>query len=431
MNTRPANLRRSRRSFLKKTAQAAGGIVAAPYVLTSAALGGNGRPPASDRIVMGGIGFGGRGRYVVEAFMWNQEVQMTAVCDVQGNRRASAKNMVDKKYGNNDCKAYIDLRELLALPEIDAVVIATGDNWHSMASILAARAGKDIYCEKPLSVSIGESRAVAEIMRRYARVFQCGTQRRNIGNFIFAANLARSGKLGKMKAFHAEKAGGTISPKVKFTVLPQEPQPDREMMDWDLWLGPAAWRPYNEKYYTRGFWQDHGDFSGAAICEWGSHTVDLCQWANNADDTAPVEYEIMNDKLDVMGHYANGTKLIIRTGLRFGSCPVRFEGEEGWVETGDSGQIEVSPASLLQERQFLGGYPADNHVREFLDCIKSRKQPSSTADAAHHSITACHAANVCVRLGRTVKWDPVKEVFIGDEEANRLITRPYRQPWRL
>ncbi len=420
----------TRRSFLRKTALASAAIGAAPYMITSGALGGNGRLPASDRIVMGGIGFGGRGRYVIDAFMWNSDVQMAAVCEVQGDRRAAAKAMVDKKYGNSDCKTYIDLRELLARPDIDAVVIATGDNWHSMASILAARAGKDIYCEKPLSVTIGESRAVAETMRRYARVFQCGTQRRNIGNFVFAVNLARSGKLGKLRELHAEKATG-MSNIVRFTVLPTEPQPAREVMDWDLWLGPAAWRPYNSKYYTRGFWSDHGDFSGAAINEWGSHTVDLCQWANDADHTAPVEYEIMNEKFDVVARYANGTRLVIRTGMRFGSCPVRFEGEEGWVETGDSGQIETYPASLLQERKFLGGYPADNHVREFLDCVKSRRQPIATADVAHHAITACHAANVCVRLGRPVKWDPVREEFVGDEEANRLRTRPYRQPWRL
>jgi predicted dehydrogenase len=420
----------NRRAFLKQALRGSGGLLAAPYMITSAALGSNGQLPASDRIVMGGIGFGGRGLYVMDAFMWNPDVQMVAVCDVQGSRRAAAKSLVDKKYGNTDCKACIDLREMLARPDIDAVMIATGDNWHSMASILAARAGKDIYCEKPLSVAISESRAVAETVGRFSRIFQCGTQRRNIGNFVFAVNLARSGKLGRLRALHAEKASG-MSNKVKFTVLPPEPQPAREVMDWNLWLGPAPWRPYNSSYSTRGFWSDHGDFSGAAINEWGSHTVDLCQWANDADKTAPVEYEIMNENYDVVAHYANGARLIIRTGLRFGSCPVRFEGDEGWVETGDSGQIEVHPASLLQERKFLGGYPADNHVREFLDCVKSRRQPVSTAEAAHHSITACHVANICVRLGRPVKWDPIQEEFSGDEEANRLRSRPFRQPWRL
>jgi len=423
------NRRLNRRRFLKWGAAGAGGALAAPYAIASTALGDEGRPPASERIVMGAIGLGGRGSYDMDAFMGNEDVQMAAVCDVQGDRREAAKAAVDKKYGNSDCKAYIDLRELLARPDIDAVLVATGDNWHSMASILAARAGKDVYCEKPVSVAIADSRELAETVRRFSRIFQCGTQRRNVGNFVFAVNLARSGRLGKLRELHAEKADTKSG--VHFTVLPPEPEPTREAMAWDLWLGPAPWRPYNAQYYTRGFWSSHGDFSGGSITEWCSHTADLCQWANDADATAPVEYEVINENGDVTARYANGVKLVMRKGLRFGSCPVRFEGEEGWVETGDSGEIEVHPASLLEERRFHGGYPADNHIREFLDCVKSRRQPVSNADVAHHSITACHAANVAVRLGRTVKWDPAKEEFVGDEEADRLRSRAYRQPWRL
>ena len=356
------------------------------------------------------------------------DVQMVAVCDVQGNRRKEAKDRVDKHYGNKDCVAYRDFQELLARDDIDAVLIATGDNWHAMASIMAARAGKDIYCEKPMSVTIGESRAVVETVRRYARIYQCGTQRRNIGHFTFAIDLARSGRLGKLTAVHAEKAGATSG--VNFTVLPTEPEPSPEVMDWNRWLGPAPWRPYNKKYYTRGFWSHHGDFSGGSICEWGSHTVDLCQWANDADTTVPLQYRTINDQRDVEAVYANGVKLFIRKGLRFGTCPVRFEGEEGWVETGDSGHIEAHPASLLEDRKFRGGYPADNHVRDFLTCVRTRRQPRSSADVAHHSITACHLANISVRLGREVTWDPIGECFANDSEADRLRTRAIRQPWR-
>ena len=419
----------NRRRFLKWSALGAGGAVAAPYVITSNALGANGRPPASERIVMGSIGLGGRGMYDMGALMNNEDVQMVAVTEVIGQRRAAAKAVVDRRYDNSDCQAYIDLREMLARPDIDAVLIATGDNWHSMASIMAARAGKDIYCEKPVSVVIAESRVLADTMRRHARIFQCGMQRRNVGNFVFAVNLARSGKLGKLKTMYAEKA--LKGSGVNFNVLPPQPQPDREVMDWDMWLGPAPWRPYNSEYYSRGFWSWHGDFSGGSINEWGSHTADLCQWANDADDTSPVEYEIINENQDVSCLYENGVRLILTSGLRFGSCPVRFEGEDGWVETGDSGQIETSPTSLLAERNFAGGYPADNHIREFLNCVKSRRQPSANADVAHRSISSCHAANVCVRLGRKVQWDPVKEEFVNDDEANRLRARAYRQPWRL
>ena len=425
--SRPRNEGITRRQFLRNVA--AGGIAAAPYVITSNALGGEGKPPASDRIVMGAIGLGGRGRYVMRACTWNKDVQMVAVCDAQAGRRDAAKAMIDKHYGTHDCQAYIDLRDLLARQDIDAVMIATGDNWHSMASILAARAGKDVYCEKPMSVTIAEGRAVADTMRRFARIYQCGTQRRNVGHFVFAVNLARSGRLGKLHTLHAEKAGSRSG--VHFTVLPTEPQPAPEVMAWDLWLGPAPWRPYNAKYYTRGFWSSHGDFSGGSITEWGSHTVDLCQWANDTDSTAPVEYEVINERGDVAARYANGVKLVIRKGMRFGTCPVRFEGDEGWIEVGDSGLMEAHPASLLEDRKFRGGYPADGQVREFLNCVKSRQLPISNADVAHHSMTACHCANIAVRLGRTVKWDPDKEEFVGDEEANRFRSRAVRQPWWL
>jgi predicted dehydrogenase len=419
----------NRRRFLKTTLAAAGTAAVLPTIVPSSALGADGATAPSDRIVMGTIGCGGRARSDMGSFMNNSDVQMVAVCEVQGKRREGAKSSVDKRYGNKDCKAYIDIRPLLARSDIDAVLIATGDNNHSMVAIESARAGKDMYCEKPMSVTIAESRAVSDAMKRFSRIFQCGTQRRNVGNFVWAANLARSGKLGEIKTVHAEKAGAQSG--VNFTVLETQPEPAKEVMDWNGWLGPAIWRPYNSKYYSRGFWSHHGDFSGGSICEWGSHTVDICQWALDADDTSAIDYEVINNKGDVQATYATGTKLIIRKGLRFGSCPVKFEGTEGWVETGDSGQFEVFPKSLMAERRFKGGYPQNNHVREFLNCVKSRKQPVAPAEGAHRSISTCHVANICVRLGRPVKWDPIKEEFPNDAEANRLVSRAYRHPWRL
>ncbi len=378
---------------------------------------------------MGTIGYGGRGRSDMGAFLNNADVQMLAVCDVNGSRRKSGKAAVDGRYKNKDCKTYIDLREILGRKDIDAVLIATGDNNHSMVAIESARAGKDMYCEKPMSVTIAESRAVSDAMKRFSRIFQCGTQRRSVGNFVWAVNLARSGKLGRITKVEAEKHRANSG--VHFTVLPSQSEPAKEVMDWNGWLGPAMWRPYNSQYHARQFWLAHGDFSGGSICEWGSHTVDICQWALNADDTSAIDYETINDRGDIKATYASGADLIIRKGLRFGTCPVRFEGTEGWVETGDSGQFEVFPKSLMAERRFKGGYPQNNHVREFLNCVKSRKQPVATAEGAHRSISTCHVANICVRLGRPVKWDPVKEQFPNDPEANRLVSRAYRHPWRL
>ncbi len=413
----------TRRQFIKNTAITTAGIITAPNIIAAASE----RTPANERIGIGVIGLGGRGREVMNVFLAQPDTQVLAVCDVIRERREAGRDQVNQKYGNADCAAYIDFLELLDRPDIDALLLATGDNWHSGVSIMTARAGKDMYCEKPMSVAVTESRAVAETMRRLGRIYQCGTQRRSIAHFRFAVDLARSGKLGRLTELHAEEAGGMQ--KLYDTLLPAEPEPAREEFDWNRWLGPAPWRPYNKEYPTRGFWSAHVDFSGGSITEWGSHTVDLCQWANDSDDTGPLEFWREGDRF--LGRYANGAKLVIRTGLRFGSCPVRFEGEEGWVETGDSGQMEASPASLLEARRFQGGYPPDNHVRAFLDCVRTRQQPISNADVAHRSISACHVANICKRLGRPVKWDPAKEECPGDEEANRLRSRAYREPWYL
>lgn len=422
----------NRRQFIRNTALAAGGLMVGPNIISSTAWGQETKAAASERITVGVIGVGGRGRGVMNAFMDLPDVHVVAVCDTYGDRRQAGVDQVNQRYGNQDCANYIDMNELLARQDIDAVLIATGDNWHSGASITAARAGKDIYCEKPMSVAIPESRAVSDTMLRLGRIFQCGTQRRSIGNFIFACDLARSGKLGELKEVHAEEAGGMLT--FNDEILPEEPLPPREVFDWDRWLGPAQWRPYNSKYATRGFWSNHVDFSGASITEWGSHTVDLCQWANSADDTSPIEYWAEDGRH--YGRYANGVKLVIRLNIgepkmNLGSCPVRFVGTEGWVETGDSGQINAEPLSLLGNRGFPGGYPPDNHVRAFIDSVKTRQECISTAETAHRSISACHVANICKRLGRPIKWDPVKEECIDDVEANRLTNRAYREPWYL
>ncbi|HQK74626.1 MAG TPA: Gfo/Idh/MocA family oxidoreductase, partial [Candidatus Hydrogenedentes bacterium] len=262
-----------RRAFLRRAAAGIGGALAAPYLVPGTALGAEGRAAASERITVGVIGLGGRGSSVMTAFLAQPDTQVVAVCDVFRDRREAGKQQVNQHYGNQDCTSYLDMLELLDRRDIDAVLIATGDNWHSQAAILAARAGKDMYCEKPLSVAITESRAVADTMRRLGRVFQCGTQRRSIGNFRFAVDLVRSGKLGRLQVMQAEESTGFQQ--LYDTVLPAEPEPAREDFDWNRWLGPAPWRPYNAQYATRGYWSAHTDFSGGSITEWGSHTVDL------------------------------------------------------------------------------------------------------------------------------------------------------------
>lgn len=409
----------TRRRFV----QGATAVLATPYVITSAALGAPGKPPASERITMGAIGIGGRGGYVMGALMANPEVQMVAVCDARGERRQRAKQKVDRKYGNRDCATYIDLRELLARRDIDAVMVATGENWHAMASILAAKAGKDIYSEKPPAHTIAEGRALAETVKRYGTIYQCGTQRRSIPRFRFAVDLARSGKLGRLKNVYAEAAGKIAPPRV-FTLAAQ-PEPPREQLDWDLWLGPAPWRPYNPGYL--GGWKGHQDFQWGTIAEWCSHTADLCQFAADADASGPVEWE-WNGKT-ITGRYTGGVNLVVTNG----SWPlhVKFEGTEGWVHVDDDGGIDAEPKSLLAERRFGKGYPAEGHARNFLDCVKTRKRPISHAEATHRSMTTCIIANICLILGRKLTWDPVKEEFAGDEVANSMCNRAIREPWRI
>jgi len=356
------------------------------------------------------------------------DVQFVAICDARGERRQAIKRIVDTKYGNQDCAMYHHPLELLDRKDIDAVLIATGDRWHTMASILAARAGKDIYCEKPCSMTIAESRALADNIRRHSCVYQAGTQRRNIGNFIFAVELVYSGKLGKLKTVHAN----TLHPATTHEWLPAEPLPSKEEVDWDLWLGPSPWRPYNSRY-VRGGWRNFFDFHGGGILEWGSHTVDLCQWANKADDTTPIEYEPVGNHVHCT--YANGVQLIMRdTGwMGLGTCSVRFEGEEGWIETGDSGKIAVWPESLRGEVPVFTepGTSPKRHIRDFLNCVKTRALPASNADVACQSHIACHAAYIAWQLGRKLVFDPKKEEFVGDDEANRMRSRAIRDPWHL
>jgi len=412
----------SRRDFLRGASAA----VAAPYVITSAALGNRQFAAASERITMGTIGLGGRGQHVMGAMLANSDVQMLAVCDVQADRRAAGKAKVDQRYGNSDCRAHGDFREVLARGDIDALLIATGDNWHSLMSILATRAGKDVYCEKPLSVTVGESRALADTVQQYGTVLQCGTQRRSVGRFQFAVELAQTGKLGELHTMYAEKSPDWFGGHHQRT-LPPQPELPREVVDWDMWLGPAPWRPYNAQYMTRDFWGGHRDFAGGPITEWGSHTVDLCQWANQADDTTPVEYELAEGT--VVARYANGVKLVFEEGVW--PLHVRFVGSDGWVYADDDGNVDAEPKSLLLDRQFGKGYPAEGHVRNFLDCVKSRRKPVADAETAHRATTACHLANICLQLGRPLRFDPRQERFVNDSMADRKLTRAIRQPWRL
>ena len=424
-----ANTSLARRRFLKGVAGAAIGTA---WFVPSSALGRGGLVAPSERIVLGGIGIRNRGGYALGFMLEQPDVHFAAVADVRADQRQAIKAMADRKNGDNACATYRDFRELLARRDIDAVLIATGDRWHAPISIMAAEAGKDVYSEKPCAITIELVRTLARAIRRTGRVFQAGTQRRNVSNFAHAVRLAQGGKLGKLRAIHAS----IYQLQDRHDWLPAEPVPSKDVIDWDLWLGPAPWRPYNRQYVDGG-WRGFYDFdSGAKLLDWGAHTVDLCQWAAQADGTTPISYEPMDLPGDnaIACQYADGVKLILRRNgwMGLGTCPVRFEGDEGWVETGDSGQIAVSLDSL---RADLPPPPSENgispryHVRDFFNCVKSRGLPASNAEVVARSHIACHAAALAWKLGRKLTFDPVAEQFVGDEEANRMRRRAMREPW--
>jgi len=419
----------TRRDFLKSSL-AASAAIAAPTIIPASALGLEGGVPPSERVVVGGIGIGNRGTYDLGCFLEQKDVQFAAVCDVKEARRVAVKKIADDRHGNSDCAMYRDFRELLDRKDIDAVLIATGPNWHATAAMYAAKAGKDMYCEKPCTKNIEQSLILRDTMRRTGRVFQAGTQRRNLPHFAFACELARTGRLGKLKRVYAHPAGmqamtsGWLAP---------ETEPDAAVVDWNMYLGPAAWRPFNAKLLDGFNFEKGGGLVGGGVLEWGSHCVDLCQWAVD-DCPPPVEYDPPQNG-QLVARYESGVELVFReTGwIPLGSCPVRFEGEDGWVEAGDSGKLVLSSPALLAGRTVaeIGGYPATFHVRDFLDCVKSRAQPKGNAEAACNAHIACHAANIALALNRTVKYSNETHDFPNDVEANRLRSEALREPWRL
>lgn len=430
----------ARRDFLKTagaTAAAVSAAVALPTFIPSAALGRDGNIAPSEKITLGVIGIGPRCTYDLSSILPMGDVRCVAIADVQASRRDKGKDLVDKHYGNKDLVLYRDFRELLDRKDIDAVLIATGDRWHTQASIMAAEKGKDVYSEKPCGITIADCQRLAETMHSKERIFQAGTQRRSVPNFQKAVELAHTGKLGKLQTLYAS----IYMPTLDNTWLPGEQEPARAVCDWNLWLGPAAWRPYNKKYVDGG-WRGQWDFdSGARLLDWGAHTLDLCQWANQADDSMPIEYE--PGEKSIVCTYKNGVKLILdflpepfgkREPFyitRLGTCPVRFVGDEGSVETGDAGELVTSNEALLKDIpeavKRAKGLDVSAHARNFFDSIRSRKPTAANPDVMRRSHIACHAAALAWILRRKLTIDPAKEEFVNDDEANLLRSRGTRK----
>jgi hypothetical protein len=431
----------SRRQFLKKAAVAASAL-AIPYYIPASALGRNGYVAPSERIVLGGIGIGGRGTSDLQWMIAEPDVQFVAVCEVRKQRRDAVKNLVDGKYGNKDCATYRDIREFLVeRSDVDAVLIATGDRWHALASIMAMRAGKDVYCEKPSCFTIAEGKMVVDTARNHGRVYQTGTQRLSEANHVFAIEMARSGRLGKLHTVYADIRfrGGS-----RHDWLPAEPEPPKDEVDWDVWLGPCPWRPYNAGYVSHG-WYNFYDFA-TDVAMWGAHTIAQALAGIDISKISPIviEYDKASPNMDV--NFANGIKMrMIRGGdcwkpceYWHGSCGERYDGPDGWAAAADgySKPDVSSPAMLAEYKKILGEYMARtqrpmSHARDFLDCVKSRRPTAAGPEIMYRSMCISIAGDICTRLQRNLKFDMEKAEFVGDDEANRLRVRAMREPWMV
>ena len=404
------NHRTSRRQFLKATGAALG----TPLVVRASALGADGQTAASERIVMGTIGTGGQGTGDMHGFMGFQEVQMVAVCDPVPEHRERAQASVNQRYNNQDCRAYNDFRELLARDDIDAVLIGTPDHWHAIITIEACKRGKDVYCEKPETLTIREGRLMVEAVRRYGRVFSGGSQR-VLGDYGDWPKILWSGGIGQVKEVFVDCGGPSGE-----CHLNAEPLPPG--LDWEMWLGPAPWRPFHSSLIRGGF-RPYRDYSGGGMTDWGAHGFGGALFAAGLHETGPVEIIPPNGKdVPLLTYvFANGVRMY-HGGSKAGIHT--FKGSEGTICEDD--KHKPAPSIVIPNYRGRGGINGD-----FLECVRTRQRPFRDIERAHRTVTVCHLGNIAYWLGRRIKWDPVKEEIIGDEEANRWLSRPMRAPWHL
>jgi predicted dehydrogenase len=435
----------TRRRLLKEAMGTAIGAVTFPYIVSPSALGKDGQVAASERIAVGAIGVGGQGTNDMKSLMADARTQVVAVCDPQAANRRRAGKMVEDYYGKDKewrgCRDYVDFREMLAREDIDAVTIGTPDHWHAIIAVQAAVAGKDIYCQKPLALTINQGRKMVEAVHRYGVVFQTGTQQRSEERFRRACELVRNGRVGKLRTIEVEVPGSMSLDGFYFAPAPED-------LDYDLWLGPAPMAPYSPKRVDAFGWRWISDYAGGCVTDWGAHHIDIAQWAMGTTHTGPIEVQgeavFPKDGLfDTAVHwrfecaYASGVRVICFARNEFvpGQYPngIKFTGDRGWLYV-DRGRIDAEPKSILQEEianNEVRLYKSDNHYANFLDCIKTRQPTAAPVEEAHRSVAVCHLANIAMRLGRRIKWDPDNQVILDDEQAARMLSRPMRSPWGL
>lgn len=457
----------SRRTFLKTSAAAIGTAAAAPYIVPASVFGAH---APSNRIAVGFIGNGNQSTIDLPAFLQQDDVQVVAVCDVntasygyktpqQFLGRKPAQDKVNAFYAEKKnagqykgCDAYNDFREVLARQDIDAVAIVVPDHWHALMVVMAAEAGKDMYCEKPLSLTVRQGQAMVKAVRQHKRVLQTGSHYRSSPANRFACELVRNGRIGKIQRIITQVAeNNAVDPGPGW-----KPMPVPEGFDYEMWLGPAPKAPYHIDRCLYRF-RFILDYSGGQTTNFGCHSNDIAQWGLGMDRSGPVEFEDTGaewpapgglfttaTKVSFRARYANGTELICQTAKPgFGT---RFEGSEGWVEFGYQG-VKTSPESLKttkigpneihlpvsnpQRQEDSSRNYIPDHVRNFIDCVKSRQDPIEAVEIGHSTATLCHVANIAMKLRRKLRWDPAAEQFVGDDEANAMLGRPMREPWKL
>jgi predicted dehydrogenase len=433
----------TRRDFIKAAATAA----IAPAIVPSSVFG---RPSPGDTLLLGCIGVGRQGQADMQEAIYRgleAGARVVAVCDIDSHRAEDAQWLAEKIYaaelgknGYKGCAVYGDFRKLLARDDIDGVLIVTPDHWHAGHAVAAANAKKDIYVEKPMTYSIAEGQRLVKTVRANKRILQVGSQQRSSVYFRTACELARNNRLGKLSLIRVTLPSdvGTGDPRT---------MPVPKNLDYDFWLGPAPLAPFSEdrvhpqRNYERPGWLQIEQYCRGMITGWGSHMNDIAQWGNGSDDTGPVEFEGKGDFPDrglfdvhttfhVEALYANGVRLVMETGDPAG---VRFEGDRGWIFV-QREKIDASDPAIL--RQKIGDdeiklYQSPNHMKNFLECMRSRKEPVAPVEVGHRSNSVCVLAHIAMKLGRKLKWDPKAERFVGDDEANRWLDYSHRAPWTV
>ncbi|MFC1792960.1 Gfo/Idh/MocA family protein [Planctomycetota bacterium] len=436
----------TRRSFVKNAAVCGAGLMGFPYVLPSSVLGGNGAVAPSNRITLGLIGTGNINTHHCRTFLAEKDALIIAVCDPVAARREGYCNRINQAYGGTTCADYRDFRELLVREDIDAVCIGTPDHWHAAQAIAAMQAGKDVYVEKPLTLTVAEGRRIVEVASMYGRILQTGLQRRSNGAFRNACELVRNGRIGRLT--HVEVGIIGINKGVQARQnFPKTPVP--EGFDYDMWLGPAPFASFCPQRVARGnevcYWYYISDYTAGFITGNGVHFVDIAQWGIG-DEVKPLEVNTLSADIPSNGLVDDAiawrSKIVYENGVAMSYSSegnphpdgIRFIGTEGWIHITGGGTLSANPTDILKSAigpNEIHLYASPGHHRNFLDCIKTRRPTAASAEIGHHATTTCNLVEISARLGRMLRWDPATERFINNEAANRFLSRAMRSPWRL